>query len=73
MSHKVAKLLLEHADSFLQRSEAIRAALSLGMPLYEIESYLDWLDGVRGPVPEKGNSYPVTNIDASLRKSHQSA
>lgn len=73
MSHKVARLLLEHADSFLQKSEAIRAALSLGMPLYEIESHLDWLDGIRAPAPEKNDSHPVTNLDVSLRKSHQSA
>ena len=48
MSHEVAKLLLEHAETFLERSEAIKSALSLGMPLDEIEQYLDWLDLVRG-------------------------
>ena len=44
MAHKIAKLLLEQADSFLDRTEAVKTALSLGMPLYEIEQYLDWLD-----------------------------
>lgn len=44
MSHEIAKLLLEHAGTFLARREAIKTALSLGMPLSEIESYLDWLD-----------------------------
>ncbi len=44
MAHEVAKLLLEHAGTFLQRTEAIKAALNLGMPLAEIEAYLDWLD-----------------------------
>lgn len=48
MSHEIAKLLLEHAESFLERTEAIKAALSLGMPLNEIQDYLDWLDSVRG-------------------------
>ena len=36
----------------LERAEAIRTALSLGMPLHEIEEYLDWLDATRGPLPD---------------------
>jgi DNA-binding transcriptional MerR regulator len=48
MSHEIAKLLLDHAETFLERTEAIKSALSLGMPLNEIEKYLDWLDSVRG-------------------------
>ncbi len=44
MAHEIAKLLLEHANGFLERSEAVRTALSMGMPLQEIEDYLDWLD-----------------------------
>jgi hypothetical protein len=48
MTHEVAKLMLEHADTFLKRAEAIQVALDLGMPLHEIEAYLDWLDAVRG-------------------------
>ena len=51
MSHEIAKLLLEHAESFLDRSQAVKTALSLGMPLHEVEAYLDWLDIVRGPLP----------------------
>jgi hypothetical protein len=47
MAHEIAKLLLEHAETFLGRTEAVETALSLGMPLHEIESYLDWLDQVR--------------------------
>ena len=47
MAHEIAKLLLEHAETFLERTEAIKSALSLGMPLNEIEEYLDWLDSVR--------------------------
>ncbi|MGA2067628.1 MAG: hypothetical protein ABSG86_21860 [Thermoguttaceae bacterium] len=44
MAHEIAKLLLEHAGTFLERKEAIRVAVSLGMPLEEIRAYLDWLD-----------------------------
>ena len=47
MTHEIAKLLLEHAETFLERTEAIKAALSLGMPLNEIQDYLDWLDAIR--------------------------
>lgn len=52
MSHEIAKLLLEHAATFLEKTEAIKAAMGLGMPLNEIEAYLDWLDSttsVRNP------------------------
>jgi len=50
MAHEIAKLLLEHAGTFLERAHAIEVALSLKMPLHEIEEYLDWLDATRaGP------------------------
>ena len=52
MAHEIAKLMLEHAGTFLDRAEAIRVAISLGMPLSQIETYLDWLDATRGPVPD---------------------
>jgi DNA-binding transcriptional MerR regulator len=52
MAHEIAKLMLEHAGTFLERAEAIRTALSLGMPLREIEEYLDWLDATRGPISD---------------------
>ncbi len=54
MPHEIAKLILEHATSFLEREEAIRTALSLGMPLNEIEEYLDWIDHHR-PLPPRAN------------------
>lgn len=58
MSHEIAKLLLEHAGTFLERREAIKSALSLGMPLGEIEAYLDWLDTTpqRPPPPPSSNT-----------------
>ena len=54
MAHEVAKLLLEHAGSFLERTEAVKTALRLGMHLAEIEEYLDWLDATRGPIAQSG-------------------
>jgi hypothetical protein len=53
MAHEIAKLTLEQARTFQERAAAIRAALSLGMPLHEIETYLDWLDATRGPLAER--------------------
>ncbi|MBN2579999.1 MAG: hypothetical protein JXB10_13505 [Pirellulales bacterium] len=44
MAHEHAKLLLEQAKNFGQRAEAVRQAMGMGMPLSEIEQYLDWLD-----------------------------
>ena len=31
MAHEIAKLMLEHAGTFLERTEAIRVSLSLGI------------------------------------------
>jgi hypothetical protein len=54
MAHEIAKLLLEHAETFLDRTEAVESALFLGMPLRDIESYMDWLDQVQvGRKPAK--------------------
>jgi len=55
MAHEIAKLLLEHAGRFIDRQEAINTALWLGMPLQEIEEYLDWLDSIRTHI---NNSHP---------------
>ncbi len=52
MAHEIAKLILEHAGTFLEREEAVRTAISLGMPLQIIEEYLDWIDHHR-PLPER--------------------
>jgi hypothetical protein len=56
MAHEIAKLMLEQAGTFLERTEAVRVAMSLGMDLSDIEAYLDWLDSTRGllpPAPEE--------------------
>ena len=47
MAYKIAKLMLENAGTFLDRTKAVETALSLGMPLAEIEEYLDWVDMVK--------------------------
>jgi hypothetical protein len=41
---------LEHADTFLQRTVAVRHAISCGAPLNAIERHLDWLDAARGAI-----------------------
>lgn len=53
MAQEIARLLLEYAGSFLERTEAVKVAMSLGMTLHEIEEYLDWLDATRRP-PARG-------------------
>ena len=60
MAHQIAKLLLEHAGTFLEREEAVRSALSLGMPLNEIEAYLDWIDSLR---PSASLGSPKGEVD----------
>ncbi len=47
MAHKIAKLMLEGASTFLDRTKAVETAFSMGMPLAEIEEYLDWIDMVK--------------------------
>jgi hypothetical protein len=44
MAYEDSKRLLVQAETFNRRAEAIRQAIELGMPLWEIEHYLDWLD-----------------------------
>lgn len=46
MTHQIAKLMLEWGDRRPKRTEVVKAALSLGMQLSEIEQYFDWLDMV---------------------------
>lgn len=67
MAHEIAKLVLEHAESFLERSQAVKTALSMGMPLNEIEEYLDWLAMVRaqkGPDRQGPRSLPDDASDS---------
>lgn len=62
MAHEIAKLLLEHADTFLERTEAVKSALAQGMPLDEIEEYLDWVDLVRSQ-PSRAQQPPTSSSD----------
>ena len=64
MAHEIAKLMLEHAGTFLERTEAIRVAMSLGMSLREIEAYLDWVDSVRGPLRDESEKKEPTRNEA---------
>jgi hypothetical protein len=61
MAHEIAKLLLEKAGTFLERAEAIRTAMSLGMPLRDIEEYLDWLDHVNPAVGDRSGEESSEN------------
>jgi hypothetical protein len=63
MAYENAKLLLQQAGTFSERAEAVRRAIALGMPLSEIEQYLDWLDQTEPPQSrsdeeQAGNSAP---------------
>ena len=62
MAHEIAKLLLEKAGTFLERKEAIESAMKLGMPLNEIEEYLDWLDSI-GRGVDSGDAEPDTGAE----------
>ena len=44
MAYEIVKFMLERARTFRQRLKAIRIAILLGMPLRDIEEFLDWLD-----------------------------
>lgn len=46
---EVARRLLAQAETFEERTDAVRAAISVGMGLDEIEAFLDWLDATRAP------------------------
>ena len=52
MSHEIAKLLLEHAGSVVERTEAVRTAMDLGMTIRDIEEYLDWIEMMREQLDE---------------------
>ncbi len=53
---------MEHAGTFLERAKAVRAAVYLGMPMGEIEAYLDWLDTA---APGKPAEPPSPDADAA--------
>jgi DNA-binding transcriptional MerR regulator len=69
MAHEIAKLLLEQAQSFLDREETVRTALRLGMPLNEIQQYLDWLEQVRG-FPQSPRCEILASSDGVIPKAN---
>ena len=53
MVQKDAKLILQRADTFVDRVKAVETAVSMGVPLSEIEECLDWLEGVKANQPSQ--------------------
>lgn len=51
MSYEMAERLLESAATPPERANAIAQAIAMGMPLKQIEEYLDWLDLRRSQKP----------------------
>jgi hypothetical protein len=64
MSHQKSKQLLDSARTLIERENAIQTAMNLGMPLHEIQEYLDWLDAQESA---KTESLVVGNSDAPRR------
>lgn len=58
MAHEIAKLLLEHAGTAIEREKAIETAVRMGMSLTEINEYLEWLSLVRGEEPGHDEGEP---------------
>ena len=69
MAHESAKQLLQRAQTFVERTEAVHAALALGMPLHAIEAYLDWLDSRRPGPPPAAPADDLPPADAGPRDS----
>jgi hypothetical protein len=51
VAYEDIKLLLAQAATVAERTEAIRAAISQGIPINQIEEYLDWFDTVHSLPP----------------------
>jgi DNA-binding transcriptional MerR regulator len=67
MAHEFSKLLLERARTFQERQKAVRVAVRLGMPLHEIEEYLDWLDNLRNAKKNATNHRPTQRPHSDQR------
>jgi hypothetical protein len=57
-----ARLLLARAESSTDRKQAVATAMAAGMPLHEIEEFLDWADAVRAgrvvaPVSQRRSAF----------------
>ena len=49
MAHECEKETLLRATTLSERANAVRAAIALGMPLAEIEEFLDFVDATAKP------------------------
>ena len=47
MNRETAKEMVARAATFSERADAVRAAIDAGVPLAEVEEYLDWQDANR--------------------------
>ena len=57
-----ARVLLARAENPADRKQAVATAMAAGMPLHEIEEFLDWADAVRAgrvaaPVSQKRSAF----------------
>jgi hypothetical protein len=73
MSHTDARILLARAESPADRKHAVASAMSAGMPLHEIEEFLDWADSVRAgrvaaPASQKRSAF--YNLIRMARRGH---
>jgi hypothetical protein len=54
MTHMDAKAALARAETPADRKRAVITAMEAGMPLHEIEDFLDWTDATRqNPAPAR--------------------
>ena len=53
MAYEKAKQRIVEAQTDGQRAEAVRQAIREGMPIAEIEDFLDFLESRRGPSPRE--------------------
>lgn len=68
MAHEIAKILLEQVGTQWERERAVVLAMQLGMPLHEIEEYLDWIALLRRddrlpPTSDAGGDLPPDEVD----------
>jgi hypothetical protein len=71
VSHNEAKLLLAQAETDGDRKCAVAKALAWGMPLHEIEEFLDWVDATRANLLSAPQASGESPINALLRRLSQ--
>jgi DNA-binding transcriptional MerR regulator len=71
VSFDEAKLLLSQAETQSDRRNAVAKALATGMPLHEIEEFLDWVDATRANLGSVPVGERESLIGAVLRRLQQ--